>query len=185
MKTFILSLFFLLLFTTTLFSQNEDEKDYTIYQYTVEDIYGDDFDFNELFGKKVMIVNTASKCGYTPQYEELEKLYQRFKDKNFIIVGFPSNDFGKQEPGTNEEIAQFCKKNYGVTFPMMSKITVVGKNKHSIYRFLTEKSKNNVLDTKVRWNFQKYLIDERGYLIKEFSSNVSPLDKEIVEWIKK
>jgi glutathione peroxidase len=157
----------------------------TIYDYKVTDINGKTFDFASLKGKKIMIVNTASKCGLTPQYEQLEQLYQQFKDQNFVIVGFPSNDFLSQEPGTNEEIALFCKKNYGVSFPMMSKISVKGKNKHSIYKFLTYKSLNHFMDNEVEWNFQKYLIDEQGKLVKVISPRTLPNDAEIIEWIKK
>lgn len=157
--------------------------DQTIYQFQVEDLYGDTFDFSTLKGKKVMIVNTASKCGLTPQYEELEKLYKTYKDKNFIIIGFPANDFMSQEPGSNEEIAEFCTKNYGVSFPMMGKISVKGKDMHPIYQFLTEKSKNGVEDSKVKWNFQKYLIGEEGKLEKVIDPTVKPLDQSIIDWI--
>ncbi len=159
--------------------------DKTIYQFKVEDLYGDEFDFSSLKGKKVMIVNTASKCGLTPQYEELEKLYQQYKDKNFVIIGFPANDFMKQEPGTNEEIAEFCKKNYGVSFPMMAKISVKGKDIHPIYDFLTSEAKNGVTDAKVKWNFQKFLIGEDGTLEKVIDPTTTPMDQEIIDWIEK
>jgi glutathione peroxidase len=132
-----------------------------------------------------MIVNTASKCGFTPQYAELQKLYENYKDHNFLIIGFPANNFLWQEPGTNEEIASFCKKNYGVSFPMMSKISVKGKGKHPLYAFLTEKSQNGLMDSKVKWNFQKYLIDRQGYLSKVLSPKTIPFDKEIIDWIEK
>ena len=134
----------------------------TIYQFTVEDINGKPFALADLKGKKVMIVNTALKCGLTSQYKELEALYQQYKDKDFIIIGFPANNFLGQEPGSNEQIASFCSINYGVTFPMMSKISVKGKNMHPLYQFLTQKSKNGVEDSKVKWNFQKYLIGRDG-----------------------
>ncbi|MDR6237999.1 glutathione peroxidase [Aureibacter tunicatorum] len=164
------------------FAQNEDK---TIYQFQVEDINGKTFDMSSLKGKKVMIVNTASKCGLTPQYKGLEELYEKYgKKDDFIIIGFPSNDFLSQEPGTNSEIAQFCQKNYGVTFPMMSKIKVKGDDKAPIYQFLTEKSKNGVEDSKVKWNFQKYLIGRDGRIEKVISPNVKPDDKEIIEWIE-
>ncbi len=155
----------------------------TIYQYKVEDLYGDEFDFASLKGKKVIVVNTASKCGLTPQYEELEALYREYKDKGLVIVGFPANNFAGQEPGTNEEIASFCQKNYGVTFPMMAKISVKGDDMAPIYRFLTQKNKNGLEDSEVEWNFQKYLINENGELEKVVSSRTSPKDKEIVNWI--
>ncbi|HEX5742785.1 MAG TPA: glutathione peroxidase, partial [Flavobacteriaceae bacterium] len=134
---------------------------------------------------KVMIVNTASKCGYTYQYEELQKLYEKYKNKGFVIVGFPANNFRNQEPGTNAEIAEFCKVNYGVTFPIMEKISVKGDDMHPIYQYLTQKSKNGVEDSEVAWNFQKYLINKNGILEKVFKTKVSPLDSEIIQWIEK
>lgn len=160
-----------------------DEKQ-NIYQFKVQDIEGKTFDFSTLKGKKIMIVNTASKCGYTPQYEELQQLYQKYKDKNFTIIGFPANNFLWQEPGSNEEIATFCQKNYGVTFPMMSKISVKGKGKHELYTFLTSKKVNAYTDSKVKWNFQKYLIDENGYVCGVVYSKTSPLDAQITNWIE-
>ena len=141
----------------------------SIHQFKVADIYGDIFDFSKLKGKKVMIVNTASKCGLTFQYEALQKLYSQYKDLNFIVIGFPSNDFLWQEPGSNDEIIDFCEENYGVTFPMMSKVTVKGSKKHPIYQFLTQKSKNNFKDSRVTWNFQKYLINKDGRIEKIIS----------------
>ncbi len=161
------------------------DKKETIYQFKVKDINGKDFDFADLKGKKIMIVNTASKCGLTPQYEKLEALYEKYKDKNFVIVGFPANDFLSQEPGTNEEIETFCKKNYGVTFPMMSKISVKGKDMHPVYKFLTTEAKNGLSDNKVEWNFQKYLINEQGELEKVISPRIEPDNSEITEWIEK
>jgi glutathione peroxidase len=175
MKTIIL--FASLLITGVLFSQ-------TIYDYKVEDINGKSFDLSSLKGKKVMIVNTASKCGLTPQYEQLEELYKKYKDQNFVIVGFPANNFMKQEPGTNEEIESFCQKNYGVTFPMMSKISVKGNDMNPLYKFLTTKSLNKLEDNDVKWNFQKYLIDEKGNLVKVISPSTSPTDKDIIKWIE-
>lgn len=156
----------------------------TIYQFKVEDISGKTFDFSNLKGKKIMVVNTASKCGLTPQYKDLEKIYKEYKSKDFVIVGFPANNFGHQEPGTNAEIETFCEINYGVTFPMMSKISVKGSDMHSIYQFLTQKSKNGVQDSEVEWNFQKYLINEKGELVKVISPEVLPTDDAIVSWIK-
>lgn len=155
----------------------------TIYQFKVTDLYGNEFDFASLKGKKILIVNTASECGLTPQYKDLESIYEKYKDKNFVIVGFPANNFGAQEPGSNEQIATFCQKNYGVTFPMMAKISVKGNDKHELYKFLTEKSKNGLQDSEVEWNFQKYLINEQGELVKVLSPRVLPTDKEIVGWI--
>jgi len=157
----------------------------TIYDFKVEDIDGKSVDLASFKGKKVMIVNTASKCGLTPQFEELEKLYNLYKASGFVIVGFPTNDFMSQDPGSNEEIKAFCTKNYGVSFPMMAKIKVKGDEKHPLYQFLTQKEKNGLEDNKVQWNFQKYLINESGKLVKVIKPNTSPLDEEIQNWIKK
>ena len=132
-----------------------------IYQFQVEDLEGNTFDFSTLKGKKILIVNTASECGLTPQYEQLQAIYEKYKDKNLVIVGFPANNFGSQEPGTNQQIATFCQKNYGVTFPMMAKISVKGNDMHAVYQFLTQKAKNGLEDSEVQWNFQKYLINEK------------------------
>ncbi|WP_417357373.1 glutathione peroxidase [Flavobacterium sp.] len=154
-----------------------------IYQFKVQDLYGKEFDFSTLKGKKVIIVNTASKCGLTPQYEELEALYKEYQDKGLVIVGFPANNFASQEPGTNEEIATFCKQNYGVSFPMMSKVSVKGEDMAPIYQFLTQKDKNGLQDSEVEWNFQKYLINTNGELEKVVSPRTTPKDPEIVNWI--
>ena len=131
-----------------------------------------------------MIVNTASKCGLTPQYEDLQNLYDTYKNENLVIVGFPANNFAKQEPGTNAEIAEFCLINYGVTFPMMAKISVKGDDIHPVYQFLTQKSKNGLEDSEVSWNFQKYLINEEGHLVKVISPKTLPTDEEVIGWIK-
>ena len=159
-------------------------KKMSIHEFKVENINGEEFDFSSLKGKKIMVVNTASKCGLTPQYEKLEALYQKYKNDNFIIIGFPSNDFMGQEPGSNEEIIAFCKKNYGVSFPMMSKVKVKGNNKCDIYSFLTLKSQNGLEDNKVQWNFQKYLLDENGFLVKVLSPRTLPDDPQISSWIE-
>lgn len=157
---------------------------HSIHQFSVTDIQGNSFDFAQLKGKKIMVINTASECGYTPQYENLERLYQQYKDQNFTIVGFPANNFGQQEPGSDQEIATFCQKNYGVSFPMMSKISVKGDDTHPLYQFLTEKTKNGVLDSEVKWNFQKYLLDENGALVRTYESKVAPDAQEIKAWIE-
>lgn len=164
--------------------QTENMAKQNIYSFKVKDIEGKTFDFSTLKGKKVMIVNTASECGLTPQFEQLQSLYTEFKDKNFIIVGFPTNDFMGQDPGSNQEIAAFCQKNYGVTFPMMEKIVVKGNEKNEVYQFLTEKSKNGLGDFDVEWNFQKFLINEQGELERVFGPRVLPNDQEIKNWIK-
>lgn len=157
----------------------------TIYQFKVEDLEGNTFDFASLKGKKILVVNTASKCGLTPQYKELEALYKQYKDKNFVIVGFPANNFGQQEPGSNKEIATFCQKNYGVTFPMMAKVSVKGEDMCAMYQFLTQQSRNGLQDSQVEWNFQKYLIGTDGHLEKVVAPQVTPMDAQIVDWIKK
>ncbi|KVV15233.1 glutathione peroxidase [Flavobacterium sp. TMP13] len=156
----------------------------TIYQFKVEDLSGDTFDFASLKGKKILIVNTASKCGLTPQYKGLEEIYKEYKDKGFVIVGFPANNFASQEPGSNEEIGEFCQQNYGVTFPMMGKISVKGDDMAAIYKFLTEKSKNGLEDSEVSWNFQKYLINEQGELVHVIQPKTLPTDPQIINWIK-
>ncbi|MBP6100647.1 MAG: glutathione peroxidase [Flavobacterium sp.] len=157
----------------------------TIYQFKVTDLAGNEFDFSQLKGKKIMVVNTASKCGLTPQYKDLEAVYKKYQDQNFVIVGFPANNFGSQEPGTNEEISTFCQRNYGVTFPMMAKVSVVGNDMCALYQFLTQKSRNGLEDSEVAWNFQKYLINENGQLEKVISPQVLPTDASIIEWIEK
>jgi len=157
----------------------------TIYQFKVQDLNGKTFDFSTMKGKKILVVNTASKCGYTRQYEQLEAIYKKYKDENFVIVGFPANNFGSQEPGTNAEIATFCKVNYGVTFPMMSKISVKGSDINEVYQFLTQKAKNGLKDSNVEWNFQKYLLNEKGELEQVYLSGVKPNDEKIINWIEK
>jgi len=157
---------------------------HSIHEFTVISIDGDSLNLSEFKGKKMMVVNTASKCGLTPQYKELEALYREFKDSNFVIVGFPANNFMAQEPGTDDEIAAFCSKNYGVSFPMMSKISVKGKDMHPVYKFLTSLSENGLEDNEVKWNFQKYLIDENGFLVRVISPTTPPNDPEIISWIK-
>jgi glutathione peroxidase len=163
---------------------NKMEKE-NIYQFKVKDLSGKEFDFATLKGKKVLIVNTASKCGLTPQYKDLEAIYQKYKSKGFVIIGFPANNFGKQEPGTDKEIEGFCQINYGVTFPMMSKISVKGSDMNEVYQFLTQKSKNGLQDSDVEWNFQKYLIGANGELEKVIGPQVLPTDASIVDWISK
>jgi glutathione peroxidase len=171
-------IFSFVLVSTIAFSQQ------SIYDFKVKDIDGKDFDLSSLKGKKVLIVNTASKCGYTPQYKQLEEVFKKYGGPNFTVIGFPANNFGSQEPGTNQEIEEFCEKNYGVTFKMMSKISVKGDDADPVYQWLTNKSKNGVMDSEVKWNFQKYLIDENGKLVEVLESKVKPDDEKIVSWIK-
>ncbi|SEA76059.1 glutathione peroxidase [Psychroflexus halocasei] len=183
MKKIIL-LSFLMLSLNTIAQKKSDMKS-TIYQFTVEDLSGQKFDFENLKGKKIMLVNTASKCGFTPQYKDLQALYEKYQKDDFVIIGFPANNFGQQEPGSDEEIATFCEANYGVTFPMMSKISVKGKDMHPVYQFLTQKEKNDFQDSEVKWNFQKYLIDENGKVVRVLPSATSPMDESITNWIEK
>lgn len=154
-----------------------------IYQFKVAALEGDTIDFAKYKGKKILIVNTASKCKYTPQYEYLEKLHTTYGDK-LVVIGFPCNDFGGQEPGTSTEIREFCSRNYGVTFLITSKICVKGKDIAPIYRWLTSKDENGVMDADIKWNFHKFLIDENGVLIAKFGSKTSPYDDEIVAYLK-
>jgi len=155
----------------------------SIYDFKVKTLYGEDFDLSQLKGEKVLIVNTASKCGFTPQYSELQALYEKYGGDNFTIIGFPANNFLNQEPGTNEEIETFCRLNYGVTFPMMEKISVKGDDIHPLYSYLTRKSQNGILDAPVSWNFQKFMIDENGHVTGYAKPSTKPLSEEIVNWI--
>lgn len=163
---------------------NQNMQKENIYQFKVSDLSGNTFDFQSLKGKKVMIVNTASKCGLTPQYKDLEAIYKEYKSQGLVVIGFPANDFASQEPGSNEEIGAFCEKNYGVTFPMMEKISVKGKEMHPVYQFLTQQSRNGLADSEVEWNFQKYLINENGELEKVIAPRTRPTDPEVIAWIK-
>jgi glutathione peroxidase len=172
-------IFSLILISSIAFSQG------SFYDFKVKDIDGKDFNLSSLKGKKVLVVNTASKCGLTPQYKQLQELFQLYGGEKFTIIGFPANNFMKQEPGTDSEIAEFCEKNYGVTFKMMSKISVKGDDIHPLYQWLTQKSQNGVLDSEVKWNFQKYLIDEKGNLVDMVEPKVKPDDEKILSWIKK
>ena len=156
----------------------------SFYDFTVKTIDGKDFPLSQLKGKKVLVVNVASKCGFTPQYAQLEELYEKYKDHNLVILGFPANNFLWQEPGTNDEIAKFCSLNYNVTFPMMAKISVKGKDKAPLYKWLTEKAENGKQDATVQWNFQKFMIDENGNWVGTVAPPKSPLSEEIVTWIE-
>lgn len=179
MKTFkILFLFSMIMTTVTGYTQTTG-----FYDFKVKTLDGGTFDFASLKGKKVLIVNTASKCGFTPQYKDLEELYKKFGGDNFVILGFPANNFANQEPGTAAEIKTFCTQNYGVTFPMMDKISVKGSDMAPLYQWLTSKTKNGVMDSEVKWNFQKYLIDEKGNLKDVVYSKDSPLSDKIQNWI--
>lgn len=166
----------------TSFGLHAQQKSF--YDFKVSDIDGNEYDLGQLKGKKVLVVNTASKCGHTPQYEDLEKLYQMYGGEKFVIIGFPANNFMGQEPGTNSQIKEFCTTQYGVTFPMMSKISVKGSDIHPLYKWLTEKDENGVLDAPVKWNFQKFMIDEQGRLVDYAPPGEKPLSEKIVNWVK-
>lgn len=184
MKTIFFALASFILFSFMVPSSTFNfTKPSSIYQFKVDGLDGTTIDFSKFKGKKILVVNTASKCGYTPQYETLEKLYSTYKDK-LVIVGFPANNFGKQEPGSNEEIKEFCTKNYGVTFPMAAKVSVKGDDIAPVFKWLTTKSENGVMDADIKWNFTKFLLDENGILIKKFDSEVTPLSDEILAYLK-
>jgi glutathione peroxidase len=154
----------------------------SIYDFKVEGLEGGSIDFSKFKGKKIMIVNTASKCGNTPQYKELEELYEKYKDK-LVIVGFPANNFGQQEPGSNEDIKEFCTKNYGVTFPMASKISVKGDDIAPIYKYLTDEAKKLGVEDPVKWNFTKFLLDENGKLIAVIHNKTKPMSEEVLKYL--
>jgi glutathione peroxidase len=156
----------------------------SFYDFKVNDINGQPFDLSTLKGKKVLVVNVASKCGNTPQYAKLQELYQKYGDSKFVIIGFPANNFLSQEPGTNAEIRQFCTTNYGVTFPMMAKISVKGKDIDPLYQWLTTKDENGVMDAPVKWNFQKFMIDENGHLAGMVAPGEKPDTDKIINWIE-
>jgi glutathione peroxidase len=172
MKT---TLFFITLnlFAMTAISQK------SIHDFKFNTLEGVEKSFSEFAGKKILIVNTASKCGYTPQYKELQAVHEKYGDK-VVIIGFPANNFGKQEPGSNEEIAEFCEKNYGVTFLMAEKVSVDGSDIHPIFKWLTEQE-NKYFTGSIKWNFEKFLLDGSGKLMARFRSGVNPDDKEILD----
>ena len=155
----------------------------SFYNIKVKTIDGEDFDLSTFKGKKLLVVNVASKCGLTPQYKQLEELYKEYKNQNFAVLAFPSSDFANQEYRDNQKISSFCQKNYGVTFPIFEKVSVKGKSKHFIYQWLTEKNKNGKKNVSVLWNFQKFIIDENGQWVDYFLPTTSPKSKKIVKWI--
>ncbi|WP_410744674.1 glutathione peroxidase [Epilithonimonas zeae] len=164
------------------FSKNKAQAK-SIHSFKVEALDGSTIDFSKFKGKKILVVNTASECGFTPQYADLEKLYEQYKDK-LVVVGFPANNFGGQEPGANHEIATFCQRNYGVQFPMAAKISVKGDDIAPIYKFLTDKKENGVKNTKILWNFTKILLDEKGNIIDSFVSTTNPMSESITKYLK-
>lgn len=183
-KICILPILFITIQYTMSQSDPNTNKVKSFFDFTTKTIDGKDFNLSSLKGKKVLVVNTASLCGFTPQYKDLEELYKQYGGEKFVIIGFPANNFGSQEPGSNSEIKDFCDRNYGVSFPMMSKISVKGDDIDPIYQWLTKKELNGKMDSEVKWNFQKYLINEDGQLVAEFDSKVNPLSESIINWIK-
>ena len=173
----LLITFLIIIFPIPGFSQSNG-----FYNFKVKSLEGENFDFASLKGKKVLIVNTASKCGNTPQYKYLEALYEKYQGE-LVIIGFPANNFGGQEPGTASEIREFCTKNYGVTFPMMEKSSVKGRYMNPVYKWLTSKELNGVRDSEVTWNFQKYLIDENGNLVDMLNPKEKPDSEKILSWL--
>jgi glutathione peroxidase len=170
--------------TTAPATMTEATAQGTVYDYTVKDINGKDVNLSQYKGKKLLIVNTASECGYTPQYKELEELNKKYGDR-VTVLGFPANNFGGQEPGTNQEIATFCEKNYGVTFPLFSKVSVKGIDTDPLFKYLADKSKNGAVGEAPTWNFCKYLVDEQGHVLKFYPSKVKPMSEELVADILK
>lgn len=156
----------------------------TVYDFAINDIKGQPLNLAQYKGKKLLLVNTASACGLTPQYKQLEELHLHYKDK-VQVIGLPCNDFGAQEPGSADEIVQFCEVNYGVSFPLTEKVVILGENPHPLYAYLTHKAENGHSDSEVKWNFQKYLIGEDGNLLQVFSPMVEPLSEEILNAIEK
>jgi glutathione peroxidase len=162
---------------------SENKMNKTIFDYKVESLEGKEINFADFKGKKILIVNTASECGFTPQYSDLEELSKKYAN-NLVVVGFPANNFGGQEPGSNAEIGSFCEKNFGVTFPMAAKVSVKGNDIAPIFQFLTEKDLNGVKNTAILWNFTKFLIDENGHLIDSFISTTKPTSESITKYLK-
>lgn len=177
MKNFSLILIFM---TAGILSFAQQTNFHSFKTKTIDD---KSFDLASLKGKKVLVVNTASKCGNTPQYKDLQALYTKYGSDKFVIIGFPANNFGSQEPGSNAEIKQFCTENYQVTFPMMQKVSVKGADIDPIYKWLTTKVLNGKMDAEVTWNFQKFMIDEKGNLVDMASPRTKPMDDQIVKWI--
>lgn len=177
MKTLLIALAFLITGTVA------NAQKVNFHSFKTKTIDGKPFDLASLKGKKVLVVNTASKCGLTPQYKDLQELYLKYGGDKFVIIGFPANNFMSQEPGTNSEIKQFCTEKYDVTFPMMEKISVKGDDIDPIYKWLTSKSQNGKMDAEVSWNFQKFMIDEQGNLVDMVPPRTKPNDEKIVNWI--
>ncbi len=169
----------LITLTISSFAQKPD-----FFGFKSKTIDGKEISLSDFKGKKILVVNVASRCGLTPQYAQLQELYTKYKDRNFVIIGFPANNFLSQEPGSNSEIKQFCTSEFGVTFPMMAKISVKGEDMDPVYQWLTQKSMNGKLDAEVKWNFQKFMIDEKGNLVDVVFPKESPFSEKIVNWIE-
>jgi len=175
--------FILIILFANMFSSMQAQSPSSVYEFKVPALEGGTIDLSAFKGKKILIVNTASRCGYTRQYKDLEELSRQYKDK-LVVIGFPANNFGGQEPGSNEEIREFCTKNYGVSFPMAAKVSVKGKDIHPLFDWLTHKTQNGVIDAEIRWNFGKFLIDENGKPIAYFGSGTNPMSDDIVSRIQ-
>lgn len=185
----ILTITVAVFFAAYFFLQSRDGEKMSsnsIYEFSAKSIDGKHVDFSEFKGKVLLIVNVASKCGFTPQYEGLENLYKKYKDKGLVILGFPCNQFGKQEPGSEQEIAQFCRTNYGVTFPMFAKIDVNGENTHPLYTFLKAKAPGVLSTQDIKWNFTKFLVDREGNVVTRYAPATTPdaIEKEIKKYFK-
>ncbi|MEC8678781.1 MAG: glutathione peroxidase [Candidatus Margulisiibacteriota bacterium] len=187
----LLSLVLILIFGTFVFALGKNQVSSSninsnkIYQFNLKTITGEPFNFNELEGKVVLIVNVASKCGFTNQYEGLQKIYQQFKNDGFVVIGIPSNNFGKQEPGNSKQIAEFCQLNYNVSFPLMEKSEVKGSQIVPLYSFLTDKNLHPKTGGDITWNFNKFLIDKNGHVYKRYSSFTRPNSSKVIKDIKK
>jgi glutathione peroxidase len=175
----ILTLIFAAAFMTTSFTNNPD----SLHDFVKKDIKGNEVNLEAYKGKAVLIVNTASKCGFTPQYKDLQALYEKYEGKDFVIIGFPANNFNGQEPGSDEEIAQFCEANYGVTFPMFSKVSVKGTDQDPLFSYLTAQP-NDDFTGDINWNFEKFLLDKDGKLVRRFRSRTNPMSNEILQSIE-
>ena len=173
----------LLLFTSLSLFMITNERTESVYQYELNSLDGENISLSDFEGDILLIVNTASECGYTPQYEGLQELYESYSDNGFKVLGFPANNFGGQEPGTDEEIAQFCQANYGVSFPMFSKISVKGEDQHPLFNYLTS-AENPDFTGDISWNFEKFLIDRNGNVVRRFKSNVEPMSEELVSAVE-
>ncbi len=181
MKSIITAMLLTSVVASPTFSQgSKKQMDQPIYGFTMKTIDGKDQNLSELRGKVIMLVNTASFCGYTPQYKDLEEVYKRYKEKDFVVIGFPANNFGKQEPGSDGDIAAFCEKNYGVTFPLFSKISVKGDDIHPLYKYLTTETP---FKEEIKWNFTKFLVDKNGNVVARFESKVKPTDNAVISKI--